>query len=173
MLHRHGKEPDVDLSALERAEQLEWLSAELYEMAASKFSGDREVRALFQRLRQEEEQHAYRLRMLRSQCMKDATLGRGLVLDASLFARLLETGAQVKKRLASEELSLAGLLALFVELENAFSCAHAESLTAEADPKLRTLFESLAKQDEQHRLLLDDLAGQGSRRAGQAKPVTP
>jgi hypothetical protein len=141
-------------------------------MAASKFSGDREVRALFERLQQEEIQHAYRLRMLRSQCMKDATLGRGLVLDAGLLGRLLETGAQVKKRLASEELTLAGLLSLFVELEDAFSCAHAESLTAEADPKLRTFFESLAKQDEQHRLLLEDLTAQGSRKDGRAEPVT-
>ena len=44
----------MDLTALERAEQLEWLSAELYQMAASKFGGDPEVRRVFERLREEE-----------------------------------------------------------------------------------------------------------------------
>jgi len=163
----------LGVPALERAEQLEWLSAELYEMAATRFSEDREVRQMFERLQQEEVQHAYRLRMLRSQCMKDAKLAQGLALDASQIAGLLETGAQVKKRIASSELTLAGLLSLFVELEGAFASAHAESLTAEADPRLRTFFESLAKQDDQHRLLLQGLAGQGSQPAGRAEATTP
>ena len=144
----------MGLPALECAEQLEWLSAELYELAASRFGGDQDVRQLFERLQQEEIQHAYRLRMLRSQCVKDAGLARGLALDASRIAPLLETGAQAKKRLATSELTLAEALSLFVDLEAAFSSAHAESLTAEADPQLRTFFESLAKQDEQHRRLL-------------------
>ena len=144
---------------LEKAERLELLAAELYGLAASRFSADCEAKELLERLQEEEIQHAYRVRMLRSQCIKDAKLAAGLGLDDSRIELLLERGADARKQIVAAK-TLAEVLDLLLELEETFAVAHAEAVTVGADPQLHHFFESLAHQDTQHRLLLERVATQ-------------
>jgi rubrerythrin len=151
----------ISLRALESAEQLELLAAELYRLAAARFSTDAEAKSLFERLHAEEMQHAYRIRTLRSQSSKDSKLARGLALDPVRLGEALRLGEEAKDQIR-QALSLAGALAHLLSLEKAFCLAHAETVTAEADPRLQSFFAALARQDTEHCRLLEEAAAESS-----------
>jgi rubrerythrin len=148
----------MGLIALDKAEQLENLAADLYAIVAARADIGRETRRLFEQLRQEEHQHALRIRMLRSQCAKDSRLARGIALVGGAIDLLLARANQVKERLADPDLGLPEILAVLAELEQEFQVAHAEVVASDAAPDLKAFFRKLAKQDEAHARLLGSLA---------------
>lgn len=143
---------------LRLAERIEQLSAELYGVLAARFQGDAEASALFLRLEGEEAQHASRIRLL----------GARYRHDPKLLARVSADGARLAAHVADAEAVLAHVRAggwgddlaavkrNLVELEVTLCHAHAQFLTEDAHPEVRSLFARLAEQDEAHARLLRD-----------------
>ena len=139
---------------LERAERVEVLSARIYGALARRFRGAPEVRALFERLEAEEQQHASRVRLLASHHRNEPRLP----LDADPAA-LDVCIADATRALADIEAGrwptdLAEVRGRLRALEDRLARAHAEVLSKGAPPALRSFFEILAQQDEAHARLL-------------------
>lgn len=139
---------------LERAERVEVLSARIYGALARRFRAVPEVRALFDRLEAEEQQHASRVRLLAAHHRNEPRLP----LDADPAA-LEACIADATRALADIEAGrwpadLAEVRARLRALEDRLARVHAEVLSKGAPPSLRSFFEVLAAQDEAHARLL-------------------
>ena len=73
----------TNFDILDRAERLEVLAAELYAAFAIRFADDASAAKLFGRLREEEHQHAARVRMLAAQARRDGKLLGKIQADTS------------------------------------------------------------------------------------------
>ncbi len=142
---------------LERAERVEVLSARIYGALARRFRAVPEVRALFERLEAEEQQHASRVRLLAAHHRNEPRLP----LDAADPAALDTCIADATRALADIEAGRwpadpAEVRERLRALEDRLAQAHAEVLSKGAPPALRSFFEVLAAQDEAHARLLGD-----------------
>jgi rubrerythrin len=139
---------------LEKAEQIELLAERLYRRLAERFAGD--ARATFQRLAEEEAQHAARIRLLAARYRHDKRLVRSLAADGALMDRLLVEGeeALAAVRAGAWDGDPAAALRRAAALERRFGLVHAQVLAQEGHPELRALFEQLAAQDRAHLALL-------------------
>jgi rubrerythrin len=139
---------------LERAEQVEVLSARIYGALARRFRGAPEVRALFARLEAEEQQHASRIRLLAAHYRNDPKLP----LDAGaaeLEACLADAGRALAEIEAGHwPADLDEVRRRLRGLEGRLARAHADLLSKGAPASLRSFFETLAQQDEAHARLL-------------------
>ncbi len=140
----------------EKAEQLELLSAEVYRLLAARFRADPAARAMFERLAAEEAQHASRVRLLRFRYQSDAALFDDAELTSAGLDRLVEEARRLVDQVAGgawgDNLDL--VKQELAELETRFGEAHAHVLARGAHPAVREFFETLARQDEEHRRLL-------------------
>ena len=139
---------------LQKAEKLELLAADLYQALAARFAGA--ARALFQRLAQEEGQHATRIRLLAARYQHDPRLVATMSAETHELDVLLDeaTGSLEAVRRGEWDGDQEAALARAAELEARFCKAHAQSLTLDAHPELLAFFRQLAAQDEAHRQLL-------------------
>jgi rubrerythrin len=141
----------------EKAVQLELLSAAIYRALAEQFQGQAEALALFQKLEEEEVQHAQRVQLLAARYRHDSRLFEDVSAAlAPIDALLVEAGAildQIAARAWGGE-SLEAVKGKLVALEDRFSVAHAHVIATAADPGLRSFFEQMAAQDLGHRQLL-------------------
>jgi rubrerythrin len=140
---------------LEKAEKLELLAAELYGAFARRFGDDAGAAKLFTRLKDEEQQHATRVRMLAAQARRDSRLIGKISVDGHA---LDEVSGEMTVMLANVQrgdwqADLTQTKRLLVELEDRCSRAHAEQLLGLND-SLRKFFEQLAAQDKAHEELL-------------------
>ena len=139
---------------LDKAERIELLAEQLYAALAGRFGGD--AKQLFQRLAAEEAQHATRIRLLAGRYRQDKKLVASLSADTTLLDRLLveadEALAAVQAGAWDGDPQAAFHSA--AELERHFCQAHAQALSADAHPELRSFFEQLAAQDKAHEALL-------------------
>lgn len=145
----------TNFDILERAEQVELLAAELYGAFARLFTADPAALQLFTRLRDEEQQHAARIRMLAAQGRRDTKLLARIDLDTR---RLDEVILEISTLLATVRNGqwhgdLAETRLALLALEERCSRAHAEGLQG-IHESLRGFFEQLAAQDKAHGELL-------------------
>jgi rubrerythrin len=139
---------------LEKAERLELLAQQIYEALARRYGG--ETRETFQRLAEEESQHASRVRLLGARYRQDRRLVAELAIDTPLLDRLLiEAGeALAAVRAGAWDGDAPAAMASAAELESRFCQAHAQSLSQGSLPELKAFFEQLAAQDKAHATLL-------------------
>jgi hypothetical protein len=145
----------TNFDILERAEKVELLSAELYAALARRYADDPTAVQLFTRLRDEEQQHAARVRMLAAQSRRDTKLlGKIDVDPRRLDDVLLELASLTATVQAGHwELDLARTRHALLELEGRCARAHVEGLQG-LHESLRRFFEQLAEQDKAHEELL-------------------
>lgn len=145
----------TNFEILERAEKIELLLGELYESLGRHFRADPAALDLFTRLRDEERQHAARVRMLASQARHDTKLLARITVDRRRIDAIVEeVGAFLLTTGRGEwRLDLAATRDAMRELEERCALAHTEGLEG-LDPSLRAFFEQLAAQDKAHAELL-------------------
>ena len=136
------------------AERIEEISAEIYGLLVVQLSGESGARALFQRLAEEELQHAKRVRLLASRYRHDPHL-----LGAASPAALDEVLAEAEAILSAVKQggfakNLAEARHKLAEVEERSSRAHAELIASEGHPALREFFRRLAAQDRAHQEFL-------------------
>ena len=139
-----------------KAERLEILCAEIYQLLARQHRADPAANALFLRLEAEELQHARRIQKLRSIWTDDADVRGAIELDLAEIDQLL-ADAEILKGLFSapdSAISFDDASRFMAELEEKFAIAHADSMAAQADPEIREMFEILSEQDHAHAALL-------------------
>jgi rubrerythrin len=147
----------TNYAILEKAEQLELLSSELYAAFARRFGDDEAALKLFTRLRDEEQQHAARVRMLAAQARRDSKLLGRITVDTRALDEVMREMIAVLANVRNGNwgADLGQTKRLLLELEERCSRAHAQGMTG-LDPSLRTFFEQLAAQDKAHEELLRD-----------------
>ncbi len=140
----------------EKAEQLELLSAEIYRLLAERFRDQRAASALFTRLMEEELQHASRVRLLRARYRHDAKLFEDADLASANLDALIREAREIGSAIARGEWgeNLEVVKQELAEIEDRFAVAHAHALCLGAAPSIRSFFEALAQQDQEHRKLL-------------------
>lgn len=143
------------------AERLELLAAELYRLLAERFAANEVVRAVFQRLHQEEIQHAARVRLLVSQYRNESALfGDAMLFEGAPDPRPLvgQLEAIVREVEAGGwGTNLTEIRARLVDLERRCVSLHAQFMAAGAPPEISSFFAVLAEQDEEHERLLAGL----------------
>jgi len=148
--------PKTVASCLRTAARLELQTQALYLDLAGRFTHDLPLHALFQRLADEEGQHALRIQLL-------ARHQGGTPWPAALRERILGELAAATAgigQLQAELLALpdpldpTAVLLRLVEMEDRFGATHAESMAQGLAPAIRELFASLAGQDGKHRELI-------------------
>jgi rubrerythrin len=137
------------------AEQIELLCAEGYRRLADRFAADVDERELFQKLHEEELQHANRVRLLAARYRHDSRLvevpaGRG-ELEGMLTEARAVIGEIREGRFAD---TAQEALAKMAGMEERFAHSHAELISAEGHPAIREFFTQLAEQDHGHIELL-------------------
>ena len=139
-----------------RAERLERASAELYGLLSRRFPWSDEDRALLQRLAEEATQHAARVRLLSAQYRNDP---RTVRVDAAALASVELMERAIEELVADIQRGrwnddLVGLKARIADLEGEGQASHADLLAEGSDPRVKTFFRELARQDHSHRALL-------------------
>jgi rubrerythrin len=145
----------TNFDILDKAEKLELLAAQLYDAFARRFADDAAATALFIRLREEEQQHAARIRMLAAQSRRDSKLLGKIDVDTSALDEVAREMAAILANVGSGnwQADLSQTKRLLLELEERCARAHAHGLTG-LDSSLRRFFELLALQDKAHEELL-------------------
>jgi rubrerythrin len=145
----------TNFDILDKAEKVELLAAELYGALARRFGEDAAAAALFNRLRDEEQQHAARVRMLGAQARRDGKLLGRIADDGRAMDEVLAEMAAMLANVRSGNwgADLPQTKRLLLELEERCSKAHAQAVSGLND-SLRRFFEQLAAQDKAHADLL-------------------
>ncbi len=141
---------------LRSAERMEMLAQELYAGLADAFATRPALRDLFRRLSAEEAQHALRIRLLERHRGK-APWAPGMA------GAICEDLQGMAEEIASMKADFGGpggppaadeVLRRVAAMERSFGRVHAEELARSAEPEVRALFESLARQDATHQALI-------------------
>lgn len=145
----------TNFDVLEKAEKVELLAAELYAFFARHFGADPAAAQLFTRLRDEEQQHAARIRMVAAQSRRDTKLLAKITVDTSGLDEVVRemTAILLNVKNGSWGADLAQTKRLLLELEDRAARAHAEGLQG-LHEDLRKFFAQLALQDRAHEELL-------------------
>jgi rubrerythrin len=145
----------TNFDILDKAEKLELLAAEIYGALARRFGDDENAVKLFTRLRDEEQQHAARVRMVAAQSRRDSKLLGKITFDSREMDDVLIDMTTVLANLHAGrwEADLAQTKRILLDLEERCSNAHAQGLKGLND-SLRKFFEQLALQDKAHEELL-------------------
>jgi hypothetical protein len=138
------------------AERVEMLAQELYAGLADAFAARPPLRDLFRRLAAEEAQHALRIRLLerhRGKAPWAPEVVGAICADldgmtAEITAMKADLGRPGEPPPADE------VLRRVAAMERRFGRLHAEELARSAEPEVRVLFESLARQDATHQALI-------------------
>ncbi|HEY3447898.1 MAG TPA: ferritin family protein [Myxococcales bacterium] len=135
---------------LAKAERVEALSATLYRRLAEGLASGSGARVTFARLAAEEEEHAARIRLLKTriearpwnpELTLDLAGAEAMVADAEALLGLVEA--------EGPPASVEGAARLMIESERRLSAVHAHELVA-GDPELESFFAELAMQDQVH-----------------------
>jgi rubrerythrin len=145
----------TNFEILDKAEKLELLAAEIYGALARRFGDDAAAVKLFTRLRDEEEQHAARVRMVAAQSRRDSKLLGKISVDGRELDEVLGEMTTILANLRAGlwEADVAQTKRLLLDLEERCSQAHAQGLLG-LNETLRKFFEQLALQDKAHEELL-------------------
>jgi rubrerythrin len=140
----------------EVAERIELLAAAGYALLAERFASDAAARALFQKLEQEELQHAARVRLLAARYRHDPRLLDGAPADPRELELMREDAEAVLDSIRAGTFAhtVDEAVVNLVALEERFARAHAELIAHDGHPALREFFQQLAVQDDGHREML-------------------
>lgn len=146
---------------LRLAERIELLSARLYALLAERFREDPEASALFLRLESEEFEHASRVRLLAARYRHDPKLLDRISADPAVLERLVDRAEEILAEVGEggwgdDPAEVKGRL---VGMELELCHAHAQFLSEDAHPELRSFFQQLAEQDDAHARLLSGGGG--------------
>ena len=154
------------------AERAEMLAADVYEALAARITADADGAAVFRRLREEELQHAYRIRMIANEFMRNPQSFRDVPVDGDFLESaiaeaegLLAEGRRDRSPLTFDQACLIG-----ISLEHTLAVSSSKLVAAEADPGIKKFFSSLEQQDRNHE---DLLAGRISRSGPSRRPPPP
>ena len=138
-----------------KAEQLENLAGEVYDLLARRLAANTDAAGLFERLAREERQHARRVQMLRLRIVGQPGVHADLHLPADRIDDLIATATALKDRYSQDALPALDLvLQELVATEERFAVAHAEIIAGTQDADTQRLFALLCKHDRAHRELL-------------------
>lgn len=145
----------TNFEVLDKAEKVELLASELYAALARQFGADEAAKKLFTRLRDEEQQHAARVRMLAAQSGRDSRLLAKITADLrgldDVQRELAAWTAEVRAgRWAAD---LPETKRRLLDMEERCARAHAEGIHG-LHESLRAFFAQLAAQDKAHEELL-------------------
>jgi rubrerythrin len=145
----------TNFDVLDKAEKIELLASELYAAFARHFCADPVALKLFTQLRDEEQQHAARIRTVAAQSRRDTKLLAKISVDTRGLDDVIVEMTAVLANVGHGNwgADLAQTKRLLVELEDRCSRAHAEGLQG-LHESLRKFFEQLALQDKAHEELL-------------------
>lgn len=145
----------TNFDILDKAEKLELLAAEIYGALAQRFGDDSAAVKLFTQLRDEEQQHAARVRMVAAQSRRDSKLLGKISVDVPEMEEVLAEMTTILANLLAGrwEADVKQTKRLLVDLEERCSHAHAQELLG-LNESLRKFFEQLALQDKAHEELL-------------------
>lgn len=145
----------TNFDILDRAEKVELLASELYGAFARHFGDDPTALSLFRRLRDEEQQHAARIRMLAAQSRHDGKLLGKIPGATDALDELLREMSSMLLLVKQGEwrADLAETRRTLLALEERAARAHAEGMQG-LHESLRKFFELLAMADKAHEELL-------------------
>jgi rubrerythrin len=145
----------TNFDILDKAEKLELLASEIYAQLARRFGDDAAAAMLFTQLRDEEQQHAARVRMVAAQSRRDSKLLGKISIDAREMDEVVAemTTILANLRAGRWEADVKQTKRLLLDLEERCSHAHAQGLLG-LNASLRMFFEQLALQDKAHEELL-------------------
>jgi len=147
------------LKQLDKAAQIETLAGELYRLMAARLPAGSSAQVVLSRLADEEEEHARRIAMLRDAFLRqpDAFCAERFNLPGA--DELIEDGLTLQRLLSDPGSTFSPNEArrFMIEQERRFGVAHAQALSADASPMIARFFASLAKQDEVHVRVLEQL----------------
>jgi rubrerythrin len=154
------------------AERAEMLAADVYEAIAARMGADPEGAAVFRRLREEELQHAYRIRMISNEFMRNSQSFRDVPIDGDFLESALAEAETILAQVRADRSPLAFDQACLigVALEHTLAVSSSKLVAAEADPGIKKFFSSLEQQDRNHE---DLLAGRISRSGPSRRPPPP
>lgn len=144
---------------LDKAIRVEQVAGELYRLLARTVAGGDRNRKFFESMADEEDQHAQRIVMLRTQ-YKVTPSKWGSPDLSSLELDLLLEEAQILKELFNKEgfsTSMEEARRFMISLEQQFIRVHSQAMISMVDPELRSVFEDLALQDRAHLRMLAEL----------------
>jgi rubrerythrin len=143
----------------ETAIRIETMFRDVYAGLAERYADSPLLRDMFTRLAAEEEQHAQRI-LLMSRHRADAQWSEEA---RARIARDLDSVSTALMLMAIEFRSAAGrpdaaeVLERVIDLEHRCGAVHAESLARCLDPEVQGFFHALARQDDNHRELLESV----------------
>ncbi|MGA8893447.1 MAG: ferritin family protein [Anaeromyxobacteraceae bacterium] len=137
--------------------RIETLFRDVYASLAEAYADSPPLRDMFNRLAEEEEQHAQRILILSrhradAQWSDDALARIARDLDSVSTALML---VATDFRSADGRPDAADVLQRVIDLEHRCGSLHAESLARCLDPEVQGFFHALSRQDEHHRELLE------------------
>ena len=137
--------------------RIETLFRDVYVDLAQRYADCPLLRDMFNRLAEEEEQHAQRILLLSrhradAQWSEDAMARIARDLDSVSTALMLMA---TEFRSAAERPDASDVLQRVIDLEHRCGSVHAESLARCLDPEVQGFFFALARQDERHLELLE------------------
>ncbi len=151
------------------AERAEMLAADVYDGLAARVTGDPDGAAVFRRLREEELQHAYRIRMLFNEFLRQPAAFKDVPIDGDFLETAIAEGESLltEVRASNEALSFERACSIALALEHTLAVSSSAMMAAEADPGIKRFFGSLAQQDKNHE---DLLTGRISRSGPSRRP---
>lgn len=145
------------LTQLDLAERIEEIAARIYRALAKRHAGSPEARGLFEKLAAEEDQHALRVRMVRTRYLRDNQSVGDIALDVSAAMDAVRRAEELCDRVAAApDMTFTEAKRLARQLEEDLSRTHAEMLADSSAPEVRAFLESLARQDLEHARVLSD-----------------
>ena len=131
----------------------------MYLKLATIYSQNQGSHDLFMKLSDEEKQHAQRVHMLRSMYLHDQKILKKEDIDEGTLDAILAHINEILTLLRSKDYQtpLQEALKTVVHVENKFAVAHAEAVAEKTDARLSHFFKDLAKQDEGHKELLQQM----------------
>ena len=141
---------------LAAAARIETLFRDVYAGLARQFGHRSDLRELFLRLADEEEQHAQRIRLLarhQREAAWDPDVLSGLAWGLDGMAS--ELAGLEREFEAATEADVPSILRRVIDLEGRTGTFHAEELARSGDPEIRSFFSALSRQDERHQELLE------------------
>lgn len=146
-------------SNLAKAIHVEEIAAELYLLLSDHFPRGSLQQESFAQLAREEQQHAQRIKMLRTQYISSDNAYNTTGAEVKILDGLVKEAQTLRDLISRRGFSATSdeAISFMVALEKNMIATHAQLLAAPEDKELRAFFEDLARQDSMHMQLLEDL----------------
>ncbi len=128
--------------------QIEESIGDIYRALAARDGMDTELRALWRELARDEDAHAEQLRFAGRLSGENIMREDNAVFEG--LGELRQTLGRIKEEVAKASLSQQRALQVTVKLEEDFCRLHLGAVAEISDPKMREMFQALARSDREH-----------------------